>query len=432
MKSCKLSLALGLLIASTAMAVPYSVSTGFGNGADSYVQLGAAGSNFGAAADVVIKDTAGGSTTRKGYLRFDLSGGSTAFMNAEVDLTVSINNEGGSGVTPQNHTVNVWGLKNGNAGENWGEGTINWTNAPANVTTNNEFTTGAVFLGRYSVAATPVGGVNTFNAGTLGIFLAQDTNDSATIMLQRDGGTGAHNLAYASDEHGSLAAPTINADTIHAQVLNITTNVGVGADAYVQQGAATTNFGSDANLVVKGGAGTTTRKAYTRFDLSALGNRDALAAGITLDVTTNNTGGVAPAADFTVEVFGLVNGDAGELWSEAGINWNNAPANTTDNNLLVNAVLLGSFLVPASAVPYSVTFSNAALLNFINADTNGAATLIFRRTTGGGENLAFGSGENTAVSPPTLTLIANVIPEPTSALLGLIGLAGLARRRQRA
>ena len=442
MKTWKLSLAIGLVASTNALAVPYSTTTGTGGGADSYVQLGAATTNFGAAADIVIKDSAAVGTTRKGYLRFDLPDGGTT--SASLGLTVSTNNEGGVGVTPQVHTVNVWGLRDGNAGEAWIEGNggadnlpageLTWNNAPANVTANNSFTSGAVFLGRYTVASTAVGGVNTFNAATLNMFLNEDTNGSATIMLQRVGGNGGHNLAYASDENATLAAPVISGNAAGVGLLNITTAQGLGADAFVQQGSATTNFGSGADLTIKGGAETTTRKVYLRYDLSSLGGTDALGAALNLDVTLNNGGGTpaGPPEDFTVEVFGLNNGDFGELWNEGTINWNNAPANTTDNGLLANAVSLGSFIVPESNAPYGVMFSSAALLNFINADTNGVATFILRRTSAGTtSNLVFGSAEGTAGAAPRLSLLVTTIPEPATALTGLLGMALLAVRRRR-
>ncbi len=422
-------LGLATLFASQVQAVPFQVDSGFGNGADTFVQLGSA-TNFGNSADLTIKDSGAGTTTRKAYIRFDLSGGSAAYINSQIDLTVSVNNEGGSGVTPQVHTVNVWGLRDGNAGENWDELTTVNSNAPANVPTNNFLTTGAVFLGQYTVPNTPTNGVNTFSSPNLDAFLSQDTNGSATIILQRTGGNGGHNLVYASDESAVRPGPVLSANAFNGTVLNITTNDGIGADAFVQQGAATTNFGNSA-LVIKGGAGSTARKVYTRFDLANKGELDALGAALTFDVAGNNTNGAAPPAAYTVEVFGLADGDAGEFWDESTINWNNAPANTTDNNLLANAILLGSFLVPASEVGYSVMFSSQEMLDFINSDENDAVTFIFRRTNGGGTNLTFASGESTAFNPPTLTLIMPAIPEPATALLGVIGLSALAARRRR-
>ena len=325
------------------------------------------------------------------------------------------------------------GLLFAGGADNSPAGEIVFSNAPANVTTNNHFTSGAVFLGRYSVSNTAVGGVNTFNAGTLNMFLNEDTNGNATIMLQRNGGNSGHNLAYASDEHATLAAPAISGNTAGVGLINITTGQGLGADTFVQQGSATTNFGSSTDLTIKGGTGTTTRKIYLRYDLSSLAGTDALGAALNFDVTLNNGGGTpaGPAEDFTVEVFGLLNGDPDELWNEATINWNNAPANTTDNNLvLAEVVSLGSFIVPASVAPYGVMFSSAALVDFINADTNGVATFILRRSAGGSANLIFGSDESSANAPRLSLLVA--VPEPATGLLGLLSAMVLARRRRAA
>jgi hypothetical protein len=51
---------------------------------------------------------------------------------------------------------------------------------------------------------------------------------------------------------------------------------------------------------------------------------------------------------------------------------------------------------------------------FLNAHTNGLATLMLRRTAGGSSNFAFASKENLSLLPPTLLLS---VPEPGRALL---------------
>jgi hypothetical protein len=83
----------------------------------------------------------------------------------------------------------------------------------------------------------------------------------------------------------------------------------------------------------------------------------------------------------------------------------------------------------------TVSFSNTALTNFINADTNGVITLMLRRSggnAGGTNNLAFRSKEfDDGVGDPTApTLTITPVPEPgTLALLGAGTLALIRRRR---
>lgn len=243
-----------------------------------------------------------------------------------------------------------------------------------------------------------------------------------------------------------------------ATPLWITTNDGAGADAFVQGGSsAEQNFGANEHIVVKNGElnDMFARNGYLRFDLSATSGGAITSATLALTVSANNSGGGNPApADFTVDVFGLVDGFAGvdnnansstaddvdihdEFWPESVIDWNSAPANVTTSGsaLDANALLLGTLAVSSSDVVGStVFFSSAALVNFLNADSNDAVTLILRRSganAGGPNNLAFASKENATYAAPALELNA-VIPEPaTWALVALAAPALLLLHRRR-
>ncbi|GAB6164848.1 hypothetical protein JCM19992_08480 [Thermostilla marina] len=245
--------------------------------------------------------------------------------------------------------------------------------------------------------------------------------------------------------------------TASASPVWITTEDGQGADAFVQGGAtAETNFGSIENVVVKNGPFNDqfARKGYLRFDLGQTLGGPISAATLALTVTANNSGGGNPApANFTVDVFGLVDGFAGvdntansstaddadvhdEFWPENLIDWNSAPANVTSSgfDLDANALLLGSLAVTTGdVVGTTVFFSTPELVDFLNDDTNGVVTLILRRsgaTAGNGPNLAFASKENSVYAAPTLLLDAN-LPEPSAWLLGLLAVPGLVYLRRR-
>lgn len=423
----------GALLTAAMLATPshaVTVTTADGNGADSYVRLGQAGTNFGAASGVVIKDSGTSSTTRLGYLRFDLSGTAGVFDDATLTLDVSTNNTSG-GQPPQAFTVNVYGLADGDSGENWGEGTINWSNAPANNTSNNQVGSGSVLLGSFSVpAVNPPTSVD-FNSKALANFLNQDTDGNATIILQREGGPGGANLAFASKENGGQPAPTLTANEIDGVNIVIGTEDGDGADSYVRLGEPSTNYGGATSVLTKdsGGSGTT-RKGYLRFDLSEVTN-DALEAALILDIAINNAGGGSTTPlEFDVEVFGLLDGDAGEGWDESTIDWDNAPANGANNGILGNAQSLGVFRVEDNSAG-QVLFTSQALIDFINADTDNRGTLILRRISGtGSNNLGFGSKENDVLVQPTLSVIM-AIPEPATASMFGLAIGGLALRRRR-
>jgi len=231
-----------------------------------------------------------------------------------------------------------------------------------------------------------------------------------------------------------------------------------GADAFVQGSPSGDNYGASNGLVLKNGspADTYARKAYLRFDLQSPG-AGIIEATLSLVVQTNNGGGTDPNPKaFSVQVFGLLDSYAGvdnntdgdviddgdihdEFWPEAMIDWTSAPGNVTTSGYSFNsyAALLGTLNVAASDIAGSLVTmaSNQALVDFLNADTNGVVTFLLRRTganAGGSNNLAFYSKEFTpgvTLDEPTLTILT---PEPCTLTLAAIGgLTLLARRRRR-
>lgn len=245
----------------------------------------------------------------------------------------------------------------------------------------------------------------------------------------------------------------------------VTTATGtMGADSYIQFGAATTNFGTQTSVVAKYGGndtGTTNRKIYLRFDVSSLGAA-VDTASLSLTVALNNGGSTnTTPQNFTLALYGLNDGSTagagflGEDWGETALNWNNAPANIVSGAGAGNAartgtgtanggeaVLLAVFNVTSADVVNSVVLaaSGSSLVDFLNEDTNGHVTFIVTRTgwtsgggtpapTQGGSNLGFFSKENVNGGLPTLSL--ELVPEPGSTVLLATGAALLALRRRR-
>lgn len=209
------------------------------------------------------------------------------------------------------------------------------------------------------------------------------------------------------------------------------------ADAFVQANAATTNFGSDAELLAKNQGASFSRKSYIRFDVSGVDFETGTAElRLMQPDPIRDFGGNANNLDYSFRVFGLNDGDAGENWLEAGINWNNAPANDGSNgdSVLGNATLLDTFSLTGRGVDGGeILLDSDAIADFINADSDGLVTFILTRIdpqTSDSVVHIFNSRETGAGS--TLTLIAApTIPEPATASLLAFGIAGLIRRRRR-
>ena len=172
---------------------------------------------------------------------------------------------------------------------------------------------------------------------------------------------------------------------------SITTVRGAGADAYVRGGTyANTNFGSETYLYLKS---TPTldfaRKVYVRFDLPPPAS-PLTRARLTLTHAIVASGNDGPK---TIAVHGLNDGMFGEGWAESAITWNNAPGNDTAGiGVLPSATtLLDSVSVPASpAVGTTVSIDGPALVNFLNADTDGLVTFILTVVEGTGQGTGFG------------------------------------------
>ncbi|MHC4507624.1 MAG: CBM96 family carbohydrate-binding protein [Planctomycetota bacterium] len=174
-------------------------------------------------------------------------------------------------------------------------------------------------------------------------------------------------------------------------------------DAYVRgPGNDNTNYGSSGSVTLKNSGGSSyDRKGYIRFEVAGAVSD----ASIELTVSTNNNGGGGTIPQtFTIEVYGLAE-HLDHTWTETDITWSNAPGNdTSSSDFTADATLLGTFVVEPIPVGNVVSFSDPALVDFINSDTDNEITILLRRTAGtsSSHNVAFASKEHTSYSPPTL------------------------------
>jgi len=176
--------------------------------ADTYIRgAGNTGTNYSTEGNLFIKNSNGGGTDRKGYIRFDVAGG---VAEASLNLTVTVNNQGGGGSTPQVFTVEVYGLSE-SLDHTWVESEITWDNAPGNSLSDHEFTADATFLGSFLVDQLSAGDAVSFSDPALVDFINQDTDNQITLLLRRTTGNGSYNLGFASKENtGGHAVPTLS------------------------------------------------------------------------------------------------------------------------------------------------------------------------------------------------------------------------------
>ena len=217
-------------------------------------------------------------------------------------------------------------------------------------------------------------------------------------------------------------------------------------DAHVASGSPNTNLSTDQVMELKNSMGPWHRKAYMRFDLSDVRQDSIRHAWLALTVT--HDGGTLDADQthpWVFSVYGLNDGDAGENWDPAAINWNNAPQNDTGDGeaMLANTTLLGSFTVAGSPTEQILLGEEElpGLADFFHASQDDLATLIITRQTvgdAGGDieintiqgirSIDYDVFFGTDFAP---TLLFSV-PEPSTLVLlalGAVGLLVFARRR---
>ncbi len=203
------------------------------------------------------------------------------------------------------------------------------------------------------------------------------------------------------------------------------------ADSYISKNNPDTNFGNASTVRLRGGT-FDTYKAYFRFSLSEV-TGTIVSASFSFEP---NSGGSWIATATTYNVYGLNDGHAGENWIEGNggtdndpageITWNNAPANASNLGFDSDATLLGHIDAPAGTSERLV-FSSAALVSFLNADTDGQVTLMLAPTDTGLTTIQSLAPRTDATRRPRLDV---VVPEPTAMSLLLAGGVLCLRRRK--
>lgn len=167
---------------------------------------------------------AAGDFHRKAYVRFDLSNVNQEEI-AGAALSLTMTHDGG---TLDNNQTNAWvfnvfGLDDGDAGENWQDwGGVTWNNAPQNDTgSGDQMLGGATLLGQFTVAGSPTVQLMLTGEDLPGLaeFLRASQDETATLIITRqtqgDGVDinlntihGIRSLNY-DIAHGTDSAPTL-------------------------------------------------------------------------------------------------------------------------------------------------------------------------------------------------------------------------------
>ncbi len=236
-----------------------------------------------------------------------------------------------------------------------------------------------------------------------------------------------------------LFIATVAFCTSHAQAetITISTADGDGADAQLRGLIGTDdqsgdNFGSFSNLAYRLARVSTAgidrfQKSIIRFDLPD--NIDTItSATLRLFSTT------AFAKDYDLQGLNEMSdygpGQLDETWSENTITWDNAPMHDgigNDSNSQAAGtieLIVNGGTTPAS--PGTESISNAALLSFLNSDTNGLVSFVIRADDNEASLGGFASKEHdgsgfTGLHAPELVLEYTVVPEPSTFVLGGLG-----------
>jgi hypothetical protein len=193
-----------------------------------------------------------------------------------------------------------------------------------------------------------------------------------------------------------------------ASAVTLYTTDGNGADHYVSENAPDSIRARDHRLFVRR-SNTEHQISFIRFDLSSI-TETISDATIELSLLTT--------ASFDLGLYG-VNDDPSEvsaMWTPNTITYNNAPGTspsdapsteppyTTTLNLdLTKVTALGTYPIAGVAVDQvgeTRSLNSAAIMDFINADTNGLVTFILTREPNGGATNQFRSSRPRSTDPP--------------------------------
>jgi hypothetical protein len=238
-----------------------------------------------------------------------------------------------------------------------------------------------------------------FSSSALVDFINNDNDGVVTLIVTRVLRSNSFDTAFASKEHPTLSGPRL--------FIQAGATIGAAADTYARY-LDTTAHGAEDGILVKNNGGThaNTRKGVVRFEMTP--GTKVEKATMRLDVADfyQDAGTIKESLDFAV--FGIRDGATAENFDEATAHHMTFSAQidgSSDGVVNSNVDALGQFTVKRTDVGETVAFTSDALVDFINADTNGRVTLLLVRAQYTPYvNFAFAAKEHAHLEGPRLTL----------------------------
>lgn len=223
-------------------------------------------------------------------------------------------------------------------------------------------------------------------------------NGQDELVYSALGGSGLDYFSYTiKDSTGQTAKGyvLVNSKGVTPKIWEVAAN----ADTFVKVNSST-NFGSVDNLYLKnqGSSSSYTRTGWVHFDVSGKTYYETASLKFTVDIASESVG--------NIDVWGVVDGANGDHfgtdWTESGLVYGNAPAKP-DYNEGAQLTYLGSFNPSSVGTGSTCEFSSAALLSFLQADTNGEVTFLLQREQGQGSEFSLRTKEHASGGGPTLS-----------------------------
>ena len=273
-------------------------------------------------------------------------------------------------------------------------------------------------------AATPVA-INEVETDGITVTLATDPlSDGAAYRLQVDGLTDRATMANPLPTQQTRLVAAVETDTTTELVIR--TGDGDGADTSLVQHKSGDDFGADGSSAVSfSPSGPFSRSTLLRFDVSGVDFQSQAISGAELAATLR--GGTSGSGVRVFNVYGVDDSLGLDGWTETGpgfVNWDSfSPVGLPNHGRPGQTSFLGTITVDNTGFAANgkldrLAMSTDALVDFLNADTDGRVSILLKRTESSNEgtNLYTKEGDATRAPALKLRLTPRVVAAPTVSL----------------